>query len=128
MPFDWLEFFTLAQELALRGDEASKRTAISRAYYFVFHLAYVRAVRNCGPKPSGPPPTHAWCWEKFINTADAGCAALGVEGDRLKQLRHRVDYKNGTIQRLDEVCQRMIMDVQHFHADFVALNARFPTP
>ena len=43
MPFDWNEFLTLARELAAKTDDASKRTAISRAYYCVFNLATARA-------------------------------------------------------------------------------------
>src|SRR5712664_3338064 len=116
MPFDWLDFLTLAQELGARGDAASKRTAISRAYYFVFNLSCVRAKNNCGPKPAGV-TTHAWCWQKFSNTPDPNCSALGTEGDRLKRLRHRADYNNGDIPRLDDVCQRMLSDVRHFHAN-----------
>jgi len=33
MSFDWNNFLVLAEELGQRGDEAAKRTAISRAYY-----------------------------------------------------------------------------------------------
>ncbi len=127
MPFDWLDFLTLAQELGARGDAASKRTAISRAYYFMFNLSYTRAVSNCGPKPPGV-TTHAWCWDKFSNTPDPACSALGTEGDRLKRVRTRADYNNRDIVRLDEVWQRMLTDVQHFHANLSALNAQFPSP
>jgi hypothetical protein len=104
MPFDWMEYLTLAQTLAANGDEASKRTAISRAYYFVFHLAYARAERNCGRKPQGPPGTHEWCWDKYSKNADIACRAVGIEGTRLKRLRHDVDYRSSTITRLDDVC------------------------
>src|SRR6266853_1666941 len=127
MPFDWLDFFTLAQQLAASADAASKRTAISRAYYFLFHLSNARAVSNCGPKPPGV-TTHAWCWEKFSNTPNAPCSALGTEGDRLKRLRHKADYDSRDIPRLADVCQRMLADVQQFRANFAALGAQFPSP
>ena len=39
MPFDWTEYARLAEELGTRADEASLRTAISRAYYSVYHQA-----------------------------------------------------------------------------------------
>ena len=39
MPFDWTEYARLAEELGTRPDEASLRTAISRAYYSVYHQA-----------------------------------------------------------------------------------------
>jgi len=44
MPFDWNKFLSLAQQLATSSDEACKRTAISRAYYCVFNLAFARGV------------------------------------------------------------------------------------
>jgi hypothetical protein len=34
MPFDWNDFLSLARQLARSADEASKRTAKSRAYYY----------------------------------------------------------------------------------------------
>ena len=38
-PFDWIGYFTLADELSRRADEASLRSAMSRAYYYVYQLA-----------------------------------------------------------------------------------------
>ena len=126
MPFDWLEYLRLAQNLAANGDEASKRTAISRAYYFIFNLAYVRAETNCGPKPSGA-GFHEWCWDRYRSNADAACSAIGVQGDRLKWRRVQVDYKNQDIRRLDEACNITILDVQQLHAELAALNPALPT-
>ena len=37
--FDWADYLRLAQELAQRGEESCKRSAVSRAYYSVFNLA-----------------------------------------------------------------------------------------
>lgn len=125
MPFNWLDFLTLAQNLAANGDAASKRTAMSRAYYCIFNLAYQRAVTNYGPKPAGV-TTHFWCWDKFITNPNPACSALGTEGDRLKRLRTKVDYNSNDITRLDRECARMIADVQQFHADLSTLAANLP--
>ena len=127
MPFDWLDFFTLAQQLAANADAASKRTAISRAYYFIFHVAYFRALANGAVKPANV-TTHAWCWLKYSNTPDPACSALGPDGARLKRLRHKADYESADIPRLDVVCNRMLTDVQQLHADIMALNPLYPTP
>jgi len=127
MPFDWLEFLRLAKTLAVNGDEASKRTAISRAYYFIFNLAYARTVKNCGSKPQGQQVgMHAWCWQKYSSNQDAACRALGIEGGRLKRRRQDADYESNDIRRLDDVCNRMLMDVQQFHADLSNLNPALP--
>ena len=34
-PFNWNEYFKLAEDLAAHSDEASLRSAISRAYYYI---------------------------------------------------------------------------------------------
>jgi len=127
MAFDWFQFLQLAQTLAMKGDEASKRTSISRAYYSVFHLAHARAVGNCGPTPPNT-SKHAWCWEKYINSTDKTCAALGIVGNRLKRARQNADYDSPPIPRLNETCQRAIEDAQEFRADFEELDAKFPAP
>jgi hypothetical protein len=51
MPLDWNEYFVLARQLATARDEASKRSAISRAYYFVFNIAFFRAEATAGGYP-----------------------------------------------------------------------------
>jgi hypothetical protein len=127
MPFDWTNYLRLAEDLAARGDDAALRSAISRAYYFIFNVAYGRAVNNLGPKPDNK-AFHAWCWDSYRNCADQTCQKLGIEGDRLKWKRVRVDYNNTDIHRLDQECQRMLLDVQAFSARLASLNARFPTP
>jgi hypothetical protein len=37
-PFNWSGYLQLAEELAERRDEASMRSALSRAYYYIYHL------------------------------------------------------------------------------------------
>lgn len=74
MPFDWDGYLFLAEELALRVDEAAKRSAISRAYYSVFNLAFARAESTAGSFPGGE-SYHNWCWNKFDTTPDALCSS-----------------------------------------------------
>ncbi len=75
MPFDWNNYLTLAEELAARTDDAAKRTAISRAYYCVFNLAFVRAESTAGRYPGGV-GYHDWCWSKYMGTPDTFCKKL----------------------------------------------------
>ena len=42
-PFDWNQFLTLARTLSENADEASLRSAVSRAYYCAFNTAMARA-------------------------------------------------------------------------------------
>lgn len=127
MPFDWNDFLTLAQQLSTSADEASKRTAISRAYYCAFNLAFERAesVGCHHPKREG---YHHWTWRKYSETPDPSCRKLGVEGSRMLALRVRADYKAGEIRRLDDTVLRILRDARQFLAALAALNPRYPLP
>jgi len=46
MAFDWTDYLQLARELAKYGTDAGHRSAVSRAYYYVYHLALSRAESN----------------------------------------------------------------------------------
>ena len=127
MPFDWNNFLVLAEELARRADEASKRTAISRAYYCVFNLAFARAEWSAGPFP-GAESFHNWCWGKYEATPDLGCQQLGHDGQRMKRRRVKADYKSADIPRLDDEVQRMLQEAHQFRVDLAALNPRYPLP
>ena len=113
MSFDWNNYLSLAEELADRTDEASKRTAISRAYYCVFNLAFAHAVTTAGPKPWNE-PSHSWCWKVYESTPDDSCRKLGIEGDRMKRRRVDADYKAANNPRLDDEVRRMPDEARQF--------------
>lgn len=68
MPFDWDGYLSFAKDLKSKTDgqtatnknEAMQRTAISRAYYSMFHLAVDYAMAKLGytPKKNGPNQSH----------------------------------------------------------------------
>lgn len=124
MPFDWNDFLLLAEELAARNDVASKRTAISRAYYFVLNLALARAKVRGGQLP--PEQTHKWCWQVYQATPDSACTQLAVTGQRMKAKRIRADYESADFANLDQEVQRVLLDARKFKQDIAALNPRYP--
>jgi hypothetical protein len=126
MTFDWRNFLVLAEELAQRGDEAAKRTAISRAYYFIFNLAYARAENNQCVFVMGD--RHAQCWRKYLSAPDAACRELGNIGERMKGRRISADYEARTKARLDDEVKRALQDARQFRADLAVLPTRFPLP
>ena len=126
MPFDWNAYFTLAEDLASRSDEASKRTAVSRAYYSAFHDALIRAERNCGPKQGGN--SHQWCWDRYIYTQNETCNQLGIDGDRLKARRIKADYKADDIGRLDDFVTRALADARKLKERIASLDPQYPRP
>lgn len=127
MPFDWNNFLTLATELATKTDEASHRTAISRAYYCAFNLAAARAESKVGPRPKDA-PSHQWCWDQYIGTLNLACRQLGNTGDRMKRLRVKADYHATDIFRLDDEVRRILADARQFLADLAALGPEYPRP
>jgi len=127
MPFDWNNYLILAEELGTKTDEASKRTAISRAYYCVFNLAFARAESTAGPHPVGE-TYHYWCWRMYKNTPDRSCKQLGIDGDRMKRRRVNADYEAADIPRLDDKVRRTLEDAHQFRRALEALDPRYPHP
>ena len=127
MPLHWDNFLTPAEDPAKRHDDASRRTAISRAYYCVFNLAFDRAMSTGCHYPGGE-GRHQWCWHQYSQSRDRSCAKLGADGDRMKRLRVKVDYEAADIPRLDEQTLRMLTNAQHFLVALAALNPRYPLP
>ncbi len=127
MPFDWNNYLILAEELATRTDEASKRTAISRAYYYVFNLAFARAESTAGSYP-GREGYHSWCWSKYAKASDRLCRQLGNDGSRMGRRRVKADYKAADIPRLDDEVRLMLEEARQFGVDLAALNHRYPPP
>jgi len=125
MPFNWDEFLNLAEQLATAPDDASKRSAISRAYYAVFNPAFSRAEQNCG-KPVGT-NKHEWCWNRYMGTVDGTnkCQEVGIQGDRLKQMRVKADYKDH-VDRLDDEVKAAIKRAKDIKGRLQALNAQMP--
>jgi hypothetical protein len=126
MPFDWNSYFTLAEELANRDDEASKRTSVSRAYYAAFHDAMIRVERNFGAKQGGT--SHDWCWNKYMYSRDESCYQIAINGNRLKAKRVKADYDAATIERLTEYVARAIEDARRLKQQIAALDAQYPRP
>jgi len=99
MSFDWAEFLTLAEAL-LRDpnspgpEEASLRSAISRAYY----AAYCSA-RNLARDGGEITLTHTgrdhWLVQKhFQDSPNPVRRKIGADLDRLRDYRRQADYKD----------------------------------
>ncbi len=73
--FDWSGYLKLAEELGNRPDEASLRSALSRAYYYVYHLALNRAEANRFQPLQGE-GTHTQLWRLYKKNPEPACQAL----------------------------------------------------
>ncbi len=93
MAFDWQNYLIFAEELKSRTDEAAKRTAISRAYYCVFHKAKIYAVEKLDYVYRPENPSHQSMWLKFKNKGIT-LNAIYNYGVKLKNFREDADYKD----------------------------------
>lgn len=88
--FDWAYYIDLAELLLQSPDEASKRSAISRAYYAVYGVA-CRLQPNTN-KYSGS--SHKGYWEQWIHDPNPAKQKLSIDGNRLWKYRKRADYES----------------------------------
>jgi uncharacterized protein (UPF0332 family) len=125
-PFDWTGYYTLANELAGRIDEPSRRSAISRAYYYVFHLANARAKGNGFAFLEGE-SSHKQLWRNYSDNPEPDCKRLAVMAQRLKEKRERADY-NPHYPRIGDDLPGLLADAQNFANLLGRLPARLPNP
>src|SRR5438477_4967283 len=125
MPFDWSEYLKLAGELGKRmGEEGSLRSSISRAYYYVYHLALQRAQGN-NFKPLSGEGTHTQLWRCLSDSPEPDCRRLAEIASRLKEKRERADY-NPHFLRIQEEVPELLIDAQNFAALLRKLPERHP--
>jgi uncharacterized protein (UPF0332 family) len=124
MAFDWLQYLNLAEQLSRGTDEASHRSAISRAYYFLYHVAYSRAVAN-HYRRSEDATTHMSLWLHYERNNNLECRTVAVIGQRLLQKRNRADYQDN----YDRISEEMVETLRNARrcADIIeALPPQFP--
>lgn len=92
-PFDWDNFLRLAVRQARSPKEATRRTAINRAYYEVYHAASA-FIRRKGLYPASSRLTHDIVWNALRTDPDQARAAVGVRGNVLKKVRVDADYRD----------------------------------
>lgn len=127
VPFDWSQYLLLAEELGRHpGNEASLRSAVSRAYYYVYHLALERAQANAyRPRPGEA--KHVQLWRVFSDSPEPDCQRLAVIAGRLKEKRERADYENH-FARLDEEVPSLLAEARDFAALLATVHPRHPNP
>ncbi len=123
-PFDWPAFLKLAEELALRPQESCRRTAISRAYYFIYHLARQRVEANGFVLVAGG-DSHKQVWEKYSASPDFQCKKLGELARHIKLRRQRADYEPH-FARVEEETGMILIMARDFAERLKRLPARLP--
>jgi uncharacterized protein (UPF0332 family) len=110
MPFDWMDFLGLAQELSAQTDapsyrDARLRSAISRAYYAAYHHAREYLAKR-----------GEYVRDVFRNSKDSARQKIGNNLDRLRLDRTEADYEiaakhiGGETAEKDVILARKIID------------------
>lgn len=125
MSFDWSKYLELAKKLAAeKGDEASLRSAVSRAYYCVFNLAMMRAKSN-DFRPKDDAGSHDQLWTLYGRNTDVQCPKISNIGARLKRRRVKADYYSNINKLQDEVADAL-SDADECIAMIAALPKELP--
>ena len=93
MPFDWSAYRTVAETLNHESDEASQRSAISRAYYCAYHQAQAHLSEHHKYRVSESKPAHDQVWREFSRKG-LSYREVWNKGDKLKKLRVDADYRS----------------------------------
>lgn len=89
MPFDPLEFLTVAEGLAAgTPSEGAYRTSVGRAYYCLFLVAQGRVASSVTPKQRKREGSH----KAYINEVRRRHLTTGNQLDALRVLRVEADY------------------------------------
>jgi uncharacterized protein (UPF0332 family) len=122
MTFDWTKYLILAKELSERAnDEASLRSAISRAYYAAFCTARNRLLQE-GEEIPRTGEAHNLVWEKYRESAHRGRKKIGVIGDRLRRSRNIADYED-EFPNLDRKAYETVVSTSDLLASLGALDS-----
>ncbi|HEX3438097.1 MAG TPA: hypothetical protein VHT24_15115 [Pseudacidobacterium sp.] len=122
--FDWPDYLTLADELSKRTEEYCLRTAVSRAYYYIFHLARQRIIDNRFPI-SRDGYSHKQIWEKFENDPDPRCQKLYTTAKKIHDKRKQADY-DIPYPRIEGEFPAVIELAQRFAQELANLDQRLP--
>ena len=124
MAFDWPDYLKLADELSKRTEEACLRTAISRSYYYIYHLAKQRLDENQFIIVRGE-GTHRQIWEKFEVEADFRCKKLYDLAKILLDKRKRADYEV-PYAKIESEFPIILELARKFAKDLADLDKRLP--
>src|SRR5712671_665398 len=91
MKMDGSEFLEVAWDLVTGEREADWRSAVSRAYYAVFHVAR-RLLFQCGFSVPHADQAHAYVWRRLSNSGHPDVDNAGQNLSYLRGVRNEADY------------------------------------
>jgi hypothetical protein len=85
------DFLDVAYDLVIGGKEAEWRSAVSRAYYPVFHVA-MRLLRQCGFTVPRADQAHQYPWQRLANSGHPDVRNASNDSFHLRKIRNHADY------------------------------------
>ncbi|MGB0861830.1 MAG: HEPN domain-containing protein [Saprospiraceae bacterium] len=118
MQFNWREYLSLSKELIQNKNEASYRSAISRAYYSIFNVLCLYINRFQSRRDKHKQLIDIFQsedeWHRISNTLDGvdddDLLHIGFEMRHLRSMRNKADYDNNysiTERTAQEVCEKV---------------------
>ena len=89
------DFLVLAEEWVVELREAEWRSAVSRAYYAVFHVAR-ELFQRCGFVVSQGDQAHRYLWIRLANSGHPTIQRAGNDLNFLRRRRNWADYEFGS--------------------------------
>jgi len=86
------EFCTVAGAFAARGEAAASRSAISRAYYSLFHVVLDFLITNQVRLPKNKPESHTLIYRLLFNCGDRDLRLVASALNDLRGQRNDADY------------------------------------
>ena len=118
--FNWIDYLTLARALSANADEASQRSAISRAYYSAFHAGTLHA------KPNGyNERNHGRLWKMYHADANLNAKRISVLGNQMKEAREEADYV-AQVPRIADVMTAQLATAAQFATVLAQVPATSP--
>ena len=114
-------FLDVADELAHLGGPGHLRSAVSRAYYAVFHVASDASAALGAPRAN----SHDVIGDRFQTSDDPEISEIGQRFLDLKAARHRADYRLSQSQGVEDSSSVMV----HLREarDLVGMFGELPT-
>ena len=85
------DFLDVADELVMGPHESHWRSAVSRAYYAVFHVA-ATLLEQCGFAVPPADRAHAYLWMRLSKSIHPDVVEAGRRLDDLRRARNQADY------------------------------------
>jgi hypothetical protein len=112
--FDWAQYLRLGKDLAVStSDDASLRSAVSRAYYSLYNRCRLILARE-GNWPNPVPDPHRFAWDKLERNPSGrpngrNRKTIANVGRRLRENRNHADYDD-LITNLTAMVQDTLAD------------------